>query len=105
RREGRAPSPASSNPLPRPPQTIPIQRWSARRVGLWAAIVGLLVLVAMNPTPVFDNRGAVRTPLNIHSLDCAQLEPLWLEAQSVPSASMVPCVQTRLPGWTVADVS
>jgi hypothetical protein len=72
---------------------------------LWAAIVGLLVLVALNPTAVFDNRVAVRTPLNIHSLDCTQLEPLWLMAQSVPSASLVPCVRTRLPGWTVADVS
>jgi hypothetical protein len=62
--------------LPSPPQTIPIQRWSARRVGLWLAIVLLLVLVALNPTAIFDNRVAVRTPLNIHSLDCAQLEPL-----------------------------
>src|SRR4029453_12973457 len=105
RAESRDPYPEFVKLLPSPPQTIPIQRWSARRVGLWAAIVGLLVLVAMNPTAVFENRGAVRTPLNIHSLDCAQLEPLWLEAQSVPSASMVPCVQTRLPGWTVADVS
>ena len=65
----------------------------------------MLVLVALNPTVVFDNRMAVRTSLNVHSLDCAQLEPLWLEAQSVPSASLVPCVRTRLPGWTVADVA
>jgi hypothetical protein len=26
-------------------------------------------------------------------------------AQSVPSASLVPCVESRLPGWTVADVA
>jgi membrane-associated phospholipid phosphatase/tRNA A-37 threonylcarbamoyl transferase component Bud32 len=105
RAETRDPYPEFVKLLPSPPQTIPIQRWSARRVGLWAAIVGLLVLVALNPTAVFDNRVAVRTPLNVHSLDCAQLEPLWLMAQSVPSASLVPCVRTRLPGWTVADVS
>jgi membrane-associated phospholipid phosphatase/tRNA A-37 threonylcarbamoyl transferase component Bud32 len=105
RAESRDPYPEFVKLLPSPPQTIPIQRWSARRVGLWAAIVGLLVLVALNPTAVFDNRVAVRTPLNIHSLDCAQLEPLWLEAQSVPSASLVPCVRTRLPGWKVADVA
>jgi tRNA A-37 threonylcarbamoyl transferase component Bud32/membrane-associated phospholipid phosphatase len=91
--------------LPTPPQPIRVQRWSARRVGLWAGIVTLLVLVALNPTAVFDNRMAVRTPLGIHSLDCTQLEPLWLEAQSVPSASLVPCVRTRVPGWTVADVA
>jgi hypothetical protein len=91
--------------LPSPPPPIRIQRWSIRRVGLWAAIVLLLVLVALNPTAVFDNRMAVSTPLNIHSLGCAQLEPLWLQAQSVPSATLVPCVRSRLPGWSVANVA
>jgi len=91
--------------LPSPPPPIRIQRWSIRRVGLWAAIVLLLVLVALNPTAVFDNRMAVSTPLNIHSLDCVQLEPLWLQAQSVPSATLVPCVRSRLPGWSVANVA
>jgi tRNA A-37 threonylcarbamoyl transferase component Bud32/membrane-associated phospholipid phosphatase len=91
--------------LPAPPRPIRVQRWSARRVGLWAAIVALLVLASLHPTAIFDNRVAVRTPLGIHSLDCTQLEPLWLEAQSVPSASLVPCVRTRVPGWKVADVA
>ena len=52
---------------------------------------------------------AVETPLGtllqVHNLDCARLEPLWLMAQSVPSASLVPCVEARLPGWTVANVA
>ncbi len=91
--------------LPTAPQPIRVQRWSARRLGLWAAIALLLVLVALNPTVIFDNRMAVRTSLDIHSLDCAQREPLWLMAQSVPSASLVPCVRSRVPGWTVADVA
>jgi len=93
--------------LPSPPRPIRIQRWSARRVGLWAGIVTLLVLFSLNPTAitaVFDNQVAVRTPLGITQLDCTHLEPLWLEAQSVPSASLVPCVRTRAPGWTVAEV-
>jgi hypothetical protein len=91
--------------LPTPPQPIRVQRWSARRVGLWATIVAVLVLVALNPTFVFDNRMAVRTSLGIHSLDCDRLEPLWLEAQSVPSTSLVPCVRFQPAGWTVADVA
>jgi hypothetical protein len=91
--------------LPTPPQPIRVQRWSARRIGLWTAIVLLLGLVATHPTRIYDNRMAVRTTLGIHRLDCAQLEPLWLEAQSVPSASLVPCVRSRLPGWRVADVA
>jgi hypothetical protein len=77
----------------------------ARRLGLWAVIVAVLVLLALNPTFIFDNRMAVRTALGIHSLDCDQAEPLWLEAQAVPSASLVPCVQARVPGWRVADVA
>ena len=44
------------------------------------------------------------TRLQIVDLDCADLEPLWLEAQSVPSASLVPCVEL-LPGWTVAGAN
>jgi tRNA A-37 threonylcarbamoyl transferase component Bud32 len=91
--------------LPSPPQPIRVQRWSARRVGLWAAIVALLVLFSLHPTAVFDNQVAVRTSLGIHRLDCTHPEPLWLEAQSVPSASLVPCVRTMLPGWKVADVA
>ena len=91
--------------LPTPPQPIRVQRWSARRIGLWAVIVAVLVLLALNPTFIFDNRMAVRTTLGIHSLDCDQLEPLWLQAQAVPSASLVPCVQARVPGWRVADVA
>ncbi|HZD73214.1 MAG TPA: hypothetical protein VE776_04900, partial [Actinomycetota bacterium] len=96
--------------LPTPPQPIRIQRWSARRVGLWAAIVALLVLAPFTPTPLnpttfFNNRVAVSTSLGITKLDCTQLEPLWLIAQSVPSASLVPCVRTRVAGWTVADVA
>jgi membrane-associated phospholipid phosphatase/tRNA A-37 threonylcarbamoyl transferase component Bud32 len=96
--------------LPTPPQPIRIQRWSARRVGLWAAIVALLVLAPststpLNPTAFFNNRVAVSTSLGMTKLDCTKPEPLWLIAQSVPSASLVPCVRTRVAGWTVADVA
>jgi tRNA A-37 threonylcarbamoyl transferase component Bud32 len=91
--------------LPSPPQPIRIQRWSARRVGLWAAMVALLVLAALNPQSLFKADNLVRTPLNITSLECSQLEPLWLMAQSVPSASLVPCVQPLPVGWTVAGVA
>jgi hypothetical protein len=33
------------------------------------------------------------------------MEPLWLMAQSVPSASQVPCIQVLPVGWSVADVA
>ena len=104
--------------LPTRPQPIPIQRWSARRVGLMG-LVGVLVVAVGGPiltwtlnndvavkTPLGVNEVvAVKTPLWVHSLDCARLEPLWLLAQSVPSASLVPCVQLLPVGWKVAEVA
>jgi hypothetical protein len=91
--------------LPSPPRPIRIQRWSARRLGLWAAILALLVLAVLNPRFFFDNEDAVETPLMVKDVGCGDLEPLWLMAQSVPSASLVPCVQLLPVGWSVAEVA
>jgi tRNA A-37 threonylcarbamoyl transferase component Bud32 len=91
--------------LPSPPVPIRIQRWSARRVGLWAAILALVVLAALNPRYIFSNKDAVETPLMVNDVGCSNLEPLWLMAQSVPSASLLPCIESRLPGWEVAEVA
>jgi tRNA A-37 threonylcarbamoyl transferase component Bud32/membrane-associated phospholipid phosphatase len=91
--------------LPSPPPQMTIQRWSARRVGLWAAIIAVLALVALNTRSIFDHEDLVKTPLHINWLDCTQPEPLWLMAQSVPSASLVPCVHFLPAGWSVAEVA
>jgi tRNA A-37 threonylcarbamoyl transferase component Bud32/membrane-associated phospholipid phosphatase len=79
--------------LPRPPRPIRVQRWSVRRVGLWAAILAVVVLAALNPRQLFDNEDAVATSLGVKDVGCGDLEPLWLMAQSVPSASLIPCLQ------------
>jgi tRNA A-37 threonylcarbamoyl transferase component Bud32/membrane-associated phospholipid phosphatase len=91
--------------LPSPPRPIRIQRWTGRRIGLWAAILALLVLAALNPRYLFNNKDAVQTPLMVKDVGCGDLEPLWLMAQSVPSASMVPCVRFLPVGWSVAEVA
>src|SRR5215217_4686904 len=91
--------------LPSPPRPIRVQRWSARRVGVWAAIVALVVLAALNQKFFFSNKDAVQTPLMVNNVGCSNLEPLWLMAQSVPSASLVPCVQLLPVGWSVAEVA
>jgi tRNA A-37 threonylcarbamoyl transferase component Bud32/membrane-associated phospholipid phosphatase len=91
--------------LPSPPQPIRIQRWSLRRIGLWVAIVLLLLLPVRFPGMFFDNEVAVASPLEIDNLDCTHLEPQWLMAQSVPSASLVPCVRTLPTGWSIANVT
>jgi tRNA A-37 threonylcarbamoyl transferase component Bud32/membrane-associated phospholipid phosphatase len=91
--------------LPTPPRPIRMQRWTGRRVGLWAAILALLVLAALSPRYLFTNEEAVQTPLGINDVGCSDLEPLWLMAQSVPSASLVPCVKLLPVGWSVAEVA
>jgi tRNA A-37 threonylcarbamoyl transferase component Bud32/membrane-associated phospholipid phosphatase len=92
--------------LPTPPRPIRMQRWTARRVGLWAAILAsLLALAALSPRYLFTNEYAVETPLGINDVGCSDPEPLWLLAQSVPSASLVPCVQLLPVGWSVAEVA
>jgi hypothetical protein len=91
--------------LPSPPRPIRVQRWSARRVGLWTAILTLLVLAALNPRHLFDNEVAVATSLGVKDVGCSDLEPLWLMAQSVPSASLIPCLQLVPVDWRVAEVA
>jgi tRNA A-37 threonylcarbamoyl transferase component Bud32/membrane-associated phospholipid phosphatase len=91
--------------LPSPPQPIRVQRWSARRIGLWALILALVVLAAIYSGVFFDNKEAVQTPLHSTDLSCTDLEPLWLQAQAVPSASLVPCVRFLPVGWSVAEVA
>jgi tRNA A-37 threonylcarbamoyl transferase component Bud32/membrane-associated phospholipid phosphatase len=91
--------------LPSPPRPIRMQRWSARRVGLWAAILAVLVLATVNSRYVLSTEDLVETPLGVKDAGCADLEPLWLMAQSVPSASLVPCLQLLPVGWSVAEVA
>ena len=90
--------------LPAPPRPIPIQRWSLRRVGLLAAMVLLLVLVSKQGLGV-DYNEPVATPTRVGNLACTDLEPQWLLAQSVPSASLVPCLHSLPVGWMVGNVT
>jgi tRNA A-37 threonylcarbamoyl transferase component Bud32/membrane-associated phospholipid phosphatase len=91
--------------LPTPPRPIPIQRWTLRRVGLLAAMVLLLVLVFNQGMLSIDYQEAVQTPTKVGNLACTDLEPQWLLAQSVPSASLVPCVGSLPVGWMVGNVT
>jgi tRNA A-37 threonylcarbamoyl transferase component Bud32 len=91
--------------LPTAPQPVAIQRWSLRRVGLVALVVVLLALFASIVVDGFTSDEATATPLHSTSLDCGDLEALWLQAQAVPSASQVPCVRFLPVGWSVARVT
>jgi membrane-associated phospholipid phosphatase/tRNA A-37 threonylcarbamoyl transferase component Bud32 len=92
--------------LPARPRPIRIQRWSARRVGLLLLVVPLAALLIPTVRFVVENNDQTTTLLNLTSLDCAaDLEPLWLMAQSVPSASLVPCVSSLPAGWQFVTIS
>jgi tRNA A-37 threonylcarbamoyl transferase component Bud32 len=91
--------------LPSPPQPIRIQRWSARRIGLLALVAVLLAFLGTIIAGSATSNEAGKTPLYISNLACTDLEPLWLQAQAVPSASLVPCVRSPLPGWTLRSVT
>jgi membrane-associated phospholipid phosphatase/tRNA A-37 threonylcarbamoyl transferase component Bud32 len=90
--------------LPTRPRRISIQRWSVRRVGL--ALMVLLGLIVVIPMVVSWSVQTDRVDTSLYSTDvgCSEHEALWLMAQAVPSASLVPCVQLRPVGWTLAAV-
>jgi tRNA A-37 threonylcarbamoyl transferase component Bud32 len=87
--------------LPARPQPIRIQRWSARRIALLTAIAPAAILLTICFRTILVNSDATTTPLGSQSPGCSELEPLWLEAQSVPTASLVPCVRSLPEGWTL----
>src|SRR5215208_2827467 len=91
--------------LPERPRPIAIQRWSIRRIGL--AVLTLLLAVAVLGIGwgrLISDADTERAPIQAQSLRCAPHEPLLLMAQSVPTASLVPCVELLPAGWTLGDV-
>ncbi len=89
--------------LPAPPRPIAVQRWSARRVGLLLLVMLVLIPAAVPMAWVFARSsanpgGAAAIGGWSGSGSCTQLEKLWLQAQSVPSASLIPCVQALPAG-------
>jgi hypothetical protein len=91
--------------LPERPRPIAIQRWSVRRVGL--AVLTLLlatVVLGIGWGRLIGDADIEHAPIHARSLRCAPHEPLLLMAQSVPTASLVPCVEILPPGWTLGDV-
>ncbi|MFL6224740.1 MAG: hypothetical protein ACJ75K_18445, partial [Actinomycetes bacterium] len=91
--------------LPERPRPIAIQRWSIRRIGL-AVLTLLLAAVILNIGwgLLIGDGGVENEPIEAQTLRCAPHEPLLLMAQSVPTASLVPCVEILPAGWTLGDV-
>jgi tRNA A-37 threonylcarbamoyl transferase component Bud32/membrane-associated phospholipid phosphatase len=92
--------------LPEPPRPIAIQRWSPRRV-----VLLLLVVLALIPAVPMAwafarssaNPGGAAIVTGGNG-SCTQLEELWLQAQSVPSASRIPCIRA-FPEGMLGDLA
>jgi len=87
--------------LPTPPQPVRIQRWSARRVALWAC-VALGVFLVIQSRSFFTLQEPASADLGISTLECSEMAPMWLQAQAVPSASLLPCADNLPAGWSLA---
>jgi tRNA A-37 threonylcarbamoyl transferase component Bud32/membrane-associated phospholipid phosphatase len=87
------------NLLPQRPRPIKVQRWTFRRVVVALATAILVVLLVLNSARVFGNDEATRTPVHVDAF-CDEMEPMWLQAQAVPTAELVPCVVSLPVGWS-----
>jgi tRNA A-37 threonylcarbamoyl transferase component Bud32 len=90
--------------LPERPRPIKVQRWTLRRVvsALISAI--LLVLLALNAAQLSGIRENTRSPVDVVAA-CDQMEPMWLQAQAVQTAQLVPCVASLPVGWSFGQLT
>ena len=90
--------------LPTRPRPISIQRWSLKRIIV--ALLALLVLALVFPMVVSWGARTEMANASLYTSDigCGDHEALWLMAQAVPSATLVPCLEAAPPGWALSDV-
>lgn len=69
-----------------------------RRVVVALLTAVLVILLVLNAARVFGNPEATRTPVDVDA-SCEEMEPMWLQAQAVPTAELVPCVASLPAGW------
>jgi hypothetical protein len=79
----------------RPP--IVLQRWSIRRVGLAAAVLGgTAVAVLVSYSSFFPAQD-----IGVHPPLCGTGHAMILAAQAVPSAAQLPCIAALPTGWQI----
>ena len=90
--------------LPERPRPIKLQRWTTRRLAIALGMAILVILLALNAARLFTNADATRTPVNVDAR-CEAMEPMWLQAQAVPTAELVPCVASLPVGWSFRQLT
>ncbi len=84
-----------------PRRPIGLQRWSVRRVALALGLVVVTAFSAVQVTSMF--RPYHDLPIE-GSPDCGTGDDAITVAQSVPSATLVPCIATLPAGWELGGV-
>jgi hypothetical protein len=79
----------------RPP--IVLQRWSIRRVGLAAAVLGSTAVALV----VSGNAFFPAENIGVHAPLCGTGHAMILSAQAVPSAAQLPCIAALPSGWRI----
>jgi tRNA A-37 threonylcarbamoyl transferase component Bud32/membrane-associated phospholipid phosphatase len=90
--------------LPERPRPIKVQRWTLRRVVSALITAILLVLLALNAAQLSGIRENTRSPVNVVAA-CDEMEPMWLQAQAVQTAQLVPCVASLPVGWSFGQLT
>src|SRR5215211_5327943 len=90
--------------LPERPAPISIQRFSLRRIALALGVLCALLIAVPMLVSWAAQTDRANASLYTSDIGCSDQEALWLMAQAVPSATLVPCLQVAPPGWTLNDV-
>jgi membrane-associated phospholipid phosphatase/tRNA A-37 threonylcarbamoyl transferase component Bud32 len=90
--------------LPERPAPVSIQRWTMRRIGLALAVLCALLIALPTLVSWAARTDRANSSLYTSDIGCNDQEALWLMAQAVPTATLVPCLQVAPPGWTLNDV-
>jgi tRNA A-37 threonylcarbamoyl transferase component Bud32/membrane-associated phospholipid phosphatase len=90
--------------LPERPRPIKVQRWTFRRLAVSLVTAVLVVVLVLNAARVFGNADATRTPVHVDAF-CEEMEPMWLQAQAVQTAQLVPCVASVPVGWSFRSLT
>jgi membrane-associated phospholipid phosphatase len=90
--------------LPERPAPVSIQRWTVRRIGLALGVLCALLIAVPTLVSWAARTDRANSSLYTSDIGCNDQEALWLMAQAVPTATLVPCLQVAPPGWTLNDV-
>jgi hypothetical protein len=90
--------------LPERPRPIKVQRWTLRRFAVAFLAVLVIALLVANWARLFSNSDNTSTPVYAEP-QCDAMEPMWLQAQAVPTAELVPCVTPLPVGWSFRQMT